>query len=711
MPILNRRFTLLFPFLAAALACNALSGNLPPAPPPTVPGAAASAAATQAATGSTAAPSPTAEPPRPFSSLMANLKARVAAGEWTEEQGLVTTMKFVAGESSAADLTAPGKKIRSYEGSAVVRAAAAYLRNGSDAATKTELQRLITLIFPDPDRLDKYSTPAPAAAGGTGAVSARPRAQTTDCAALWAEGFPDGSTATCFQTRSITVAGKIYRLYVPANLPAGDARAALADVIMEAVQTAVNKFATFGPMPPANMVITELPGVDRHGAVDLDLLAATITLTRDAPCRMALFPSLVASGLNVAEVQQTIAHELFHCFQYQDYFEKMWVGQGIDDWWIEGTAEFFSNVAYPAVNYEYRWLPDFDWDSRDHSLVEIDYPDSLFFQYMENRGGDGSVLDLMGGMPASGGQAEQLQALARVRGMRDLFRDFAKAYMDHTIQDTGGGEVPVQPESGQPIVLDHSASIDKPIHDFVVERMLLRLPANNRALLHQVGAAGLAIDTRPTGTHGGWSPLPERLQGCSERNLLWVATSAAGDGGAQDYQIQAQVEHDDAACDPCLVGRWQLDNMSMWNAFETFIAATAQQLRPTLQSFDGQAIVEFTNDGQGTNGYEGFDLHYTQDIQRGGRTTHADAHIRIGGQGAFAWSTSDDHTALSIDAVYAEPTYDNSLIITENGLAIPVPVHLPPIQTPGSGQYVCTASTLQIISNALHQGILFNKLP
>ena len=49
--------------------------------------------------------------------------------------------------------------------------------------------------------------------------------------------------------------------------------------------------------------------------------------------------------------------------------------------------------------------------------------------------------------------------------------------------------------------------------------------------------------------------------------------------------------------------------------------------------------------------------------------------------------------------------------MTQNGITIPLPVNLPPIQTPGSGQYACTAETLEIASNVLPQAILFNKVP
>jgi hypothetical protein len=43
------------------------------------------------------APTATQPPEPPTTSLMDNLNTRVASGEWTLEQGLVTTLNYVAG--------------------------------------------------------------------------------------------------------------------------------------------------------------------------------------------------------------------------------------------------------------------------------------------------------------------------------------------------------------------------------------------------------------------------------------------------------------------------------------------------------------------------------------------------------------------------------------------------------------------------------------
>src|SRR3989304_2169488 len=90
----------------AALACNlgaSGAGPSPATPAVATVAPAAIATATPPLT-PTQEPSPTPEPfstpdPTPFvTGLAANLQARVASGEWTLEEGLVTTLKFIAGE-------------------------------------------------------------------------------------------------------------------------------------------------------------------------------------------------------------------------------------------------------------------------------------------------------------------------------------------------------------------------------------------------------------------------------------------------------------------------------------------------------------------------------------------------------------------------------------------------------------------------------------
>ena len=96
-------------------------------------------------------PFPTPEPLPPLADMEENLLARIEAGEWTLETGLVTTLKLFVGEAGAAEVNPAGRALRSNELNGIANLAAGYVENGQDAATKTELQRLLDMIFPAPE--------------------------------------------------------------------------------------------------------------------------------------------------------------------------------------------------------------------------------------------------------------------------------------------------------------------------------------------------------------------------------------------------------------------------------------------------------------------------------------------------------------------------------------------------------------------------------
>lgn len=53
--------------------------------------------------------------------------------------------------------------------------------------------------------------------------------------------------------------------------------------------------------------------------------------------------------------KQTIAHELWHCVQYQHFGTVPFEASGVlsEDWWADGGAEFFSAIVYPQANDEW----------------------------------------------------------------------------------------------------------------------------------------------------------------------------------------------------------------------------------------------------------------------------------------------------------------------------------------------------------------------
>src|SRR3972149_2479213 len=81
-------------------------------------------------------------------------------------------------------------------------------------------------------------------------------------------------------------------------------------------------------------------------------------------------------------------------------------------WWSEASAEYFSNVVYDDVNYEFRFAGEFDDQSPVRPLPRMGYENFVFFQYLANRIGDRELIEFLRTMPTSGGEPEQMTALA-----------------------------------------------------------------------------------------------------------------------------------------------------------------------------------------------------------------------------------------------------------------------------------------------------------
>ena len=88
------------------------------------------------------------------------------------------------------------------------------------------------------------------------------------------------------------------------------------------------------------------------------------------------------------KTKDTLAHELFHCFQY--YIPLRNFTDPDESWLTEATAVWSENYVYPAANFEHERLPLF-FNTRHQPLVQngslkeyADYPFFLFLeQYVE----------------------------------------------------------------------------------------------------------------------------------------------------------------------------------------------------------------------------------------------------------------------------------------------------------------------------------------
>jgi hypothetical protein len=232
-----------------------------------------------------------------------------------------------------------------------------------------------------------------------------------------------------------------------------------------------------------------------------------------SPCPVIVYtPKILAARGNVrAVLQQVVAHELFHCYQAENYWNQYWFSTS--DWWVEPTAEYFSNVVYPRTNFEWRWTDELRLREPERDLVQLSSENFLFFQFLGRRDGSGnrSILNLIGSLPTEAGPERQLDALARFTGIQDPFHRFARAYLDTAVEDTGGGEIKVNARILRRIPISANFHTTVRSERFRITRARLVFATGKRYFLrvtpHGTGRSAWRQFAKP----GVWGPLPTQL--------------------------------------------------------------------------------------------------------------------------------------------------------------------------------------------------------
>lgn len=644
-------------FLLSLLACQ-LPAVLPSAGratptglPPTV--AATQPAAPKATPAPTALPAPAASPtavPQPLGYVDA-LQAKVASGEWTLEQGLTTTLKLLNGEATSQDAfgTTP---LQADEVTGLLDQAALYLKTGSDASAKTEIQRLLNHIAPTPDIFNKIATPAPASvAPSLNLIRFTP--QTRQC-----QGTNDPSdTYPCLQVTSYNLSGSHIAVYLSANLPADDPLRAKLPPLRQAIQDTLNAFHPYGDLPNINVYFSPLTG---QGL--LATAAAWTNGSTPGACLVLLFPTGLA--FSEGNFKQLIAHELFHCFQGNYYSGQMSVDYLARRWWTEGTAEYFSNVVYPANNNEYIDLAHYDQQITEFPITNSDgdiaYGNSNFFQFLANAGGNNSVISFIGHMPTTGGEDAQQAALAGITNIGPLFHEFGQQLTDRTLVDSDGvkelaNRLPAQaPLAGQITIAGAGPQTPLTASPFRVMRYSVTV-AETQGFTLSLATSGDEgrSSAEPITSAQAWGPLPTDFAcGIAPRQYIVLLTSAVPDVAAEHtLSLTAAVTNPDCQAapvlDPCLVGTWAVDPTSYIAYLNSSFQANGAQGAPTVSGITGSLTVTYNADGTSHGGYDNFLIKERVPDQTNVNNNAVDVVIEViitgGSQGTYNTSNGTLH--------------------------------------------------------------------
>jgi hypothetical protein len=526
-------------------------------------------------------PTPSAEPEPPLPvSLSQAVSAGVEAGLWTEAEGIIRSLRYLTGELSAEAIFADHAPMSS-EGSRVVRRAQIYLENPSNTEGRDEMARLLATLVPARQTLDRFSQPATAALGrmGVARLAGRPFGDAVLCRTLWSTGFdmPEGDPEPiCLEYVEIGIGGLAHRIYYPSYWEEDAPERGLLEPTRQALEQSLETYNAYGPNPVAgtDIVFTDL---DYGGDVTSGgtVVAAADQILRRERCHVAVFPAgtfvgLRPDGSGLGVYQQTIAHELFHCYQYTNLAAQESGPSGDSpDWWIEGSAEYFGSVVYPTVNAEFEYLDDLDAVSPASSLIFYSYAASAFFQYLDVQGGMSpeGIVDILRLMPTSGGYDDQQATVAGLPGMADAFHEFGRSYLDKQLQDLGGGVVPLHPHPGE----SASFGVGPGEAHFTLDPLVLhryRLSfADHARFTVRLETEGVNRNAaRPASAPGAWSVLPPEINTeCGDSEYVLLGTSVVPPGAdevAIDLTTHGERVEEDQPCDECVVGTWQLDNAS-----------------------------------------------------------------------------------------------------------------------------------------------------
>lgn len=643
---------------------------------------------------STASPTPA---PQTYTSLNELLDARVESGAWSEGEGLVAMMQLITG-GTRWDEFLSGAEITSQAATGLLLRAQNYLHSGSDEAAKTEIRRLLSAVVPSMEALDLYS-----AASETGTGRSPGHSTQVDCATFQREGFPADHATECFLRYEAAIAGGgQVNIYFPEGWGDDERQRRYIEATQQAVTDSVAAYDGLGLSHHTLYIFFTL--LDYHpSGRPAELYYASADLARsadaDANCLVAVYPhGASADGEGGSDAfRQTVAHEIFHCYQFWNYHAAMQsVPYSQNKWWAEGTAEYFGNYVYPTVNAEYEYIRSFRNRSPFESIISMDYENFIFFQYLANEIGNAGVLRLIESMPAAAG-ASQADALSAFPDIEELFHNFGRAYLDEQIMDKGIGEVPNTPIPAPPrldglVFNENYVDAIPEVDRFILQRFKLTFPEERHFEL-EVGSDGAA------GSNGvrlggpvTWVPFvsTEFDVSCGIREMVLLTTTTSPEG---QYHLLLDVTVEEGpVCDECLIGLWELENGSYSAYWYASPAGEAEGVE--FGGVTGLMWASYDELGIVRNGWSEFVINYRQAF--GGSVPDMDFSIILNGDGQASYTVFGD--TLS----YSSSVSNYGIVVNMNGSPVGSTGITP--ETLGGGlaagpiRYVCTDETLQFIS-------------
>jgi len=558
-------------------------------------------------------------PPISFLEL---LERKTQSGAWTYEEGLIHLLRYAAGEEEDARYD----EVHNGELSGILSRAQGYLQTGDDPETKQEIRRLLPTLMPPLEAIQRHSLPrkdiqAQQRVGHLAAPGPQ-EIETQDCAGLWEKGFPDQlpdgkEEYTCLAHEQVSNEVGVFKVYYPAawvkNPEKHKGKTDYAPAALAALNKASMKYASVDPDSKGyniSLIFSLNPNpkdATAMGNVDFD--HADYNAGEDCPI---LLYDGVFEITDRSKFQQLVSHEVFHC--YQD------VNIGVDtthyqviEWWVEGSAEYFSNYAYPNPDNEHFYIPEFNKKSLQRPLVKMDYESNLFFQFLESEIGPELIMTLLKRLTDAASYEKQIEALADFPNMDELFHSFAQSFVEEHIADTNSDLINIPDVTFREKIHlsgeDQSFGPENGVDPFILDRYQIIYEQEKRfQQLTIEDTVTPGMQSMRAENESEWRVIPENVRSyCDEdKRYDYVVTRVPGEGEDQPmapYQPETRVDKVEVGeCDPCLLGIWYMDNEVFASYLESSMNEAvaedgAEGVDFEVQKVEGSLILQFSEKG------------------------------------------------------------------------------------------------------------------
>lgn len=623
---------------------------------------------------------------------------KVRKGEWTEAEGLVALLNYAL-EEQPVDIPA---SVDHVDITGIANLASKYLQDGTDEASKTEIQRLLSLLFPSEERLEAVSIPESEAnlflPNATKLASPVSMQAQEECGSFWRD--PGVSLPPCFLWGAENIGGQNHRVYFPLAYRGDDSKFPYYRAALEVLREAIPVFSEYGEMPRVYMVF--YPGAYTDGSMTSLIRAGVPNFPANEACPVIIFSRALLE--TIPEFKQVIAHELFHCFQNKNITRHQPSNFEVTAWALEASATYFSNVVYPEVDHEYRDLPGLDVMSLRTPLYKLSYKNFLFFQHMGNQWGNEKVIEMLKAMPLTGSFQDQLNALIAYPGMIDLYESYARYYLANQIMDTSGAIHPYEIIYAKVNLISGATTGELPHNPLVLYREKFIYDAPRLEYTFTTNAANniVRIATAPVDFPVWQVPTWQVDTTCNHWEYMTYSIGITTDilGRTASYDISAIEVPEDQPCEDCLLGTWQMDASSYINYANSLFARNTNP--PIAVGWDGDMFMEYTAEGKAAATYNNFIVYYKNSFPdpNGGPKIQANLQIKFLPTSAVGYSA--DASTITYTGGRARIEVKGEMLMPDGVTRLPYTVPAGAFSSGGSPlaeNYVCKGNYLAVIPN------------